>query len=137
MFLDDLGHEFKDLIIFVLIVLSMILSFSLVNLDNSLKWWHNKALEGKTESGLKINTTAADVEDHRTIKWVDTLAWINIGILIGIFALATFYFLFYKPNKLGNFNKKSSPGTGTDTGTDTGTELKGFKLPGSTFGRRY
>lgn len=95
MFFDDLGHTFKDFIIFVLIVLSIILSINVVNIDKSLKWWYNNALEdgGLSSCKVDININEAEAEDHKTIKWVDTLAWVNIGILIAVISLIVLYFL--------------------------------------------
>ena len=54
MFFDNLGHGFKDFIILILIALSLTLSFFTVQMDGSLKWWHDKC---KTHTTLRCNTT--------------------------------------------------------------------------------
>lgn len=135
MFFDNLGHGFKDFIILILIGLSLTLSFFTVQMDGSLKWWHDKAQNQQQLCAV----TPSQAEDHKPVKAADTIAWVNIGILIGVVALAAFYFLFYKPNKLGYFNKKSSPGTGTGAGIQMqplgGAPFGGGKAFG--FGRRY
>jgi|SaaInlStandDraft_1057018.scaffolds.fasta_scaffold216799_2 hypothetical protein len=136
MFFDNLGHGFKDFIILILIALSLTLSFFTVQMDGSLKWWHGK-FETQQISGLKPD----EAEDHKPVKAADTIAWINIGILISVVVLSGFYFLFYKPKKMGYFNKTSSPGTGASTGTGMQMQPLGsaptFGGRGFGFGRRY
>lgn len=126
MFFDYLGHGFKDFIILILIALSLTLSFFTVQMDGSLKWWHDKAQNQQQLCAV----TAQQAEDHKPVKAADTIAWVNIGILIGVVALAAFYLLFYK---------KSSPGIGTSAGIQMqplgGAPFGGGKAFG--FGRRY
>lgn len=128
MFFDNLGHGFKDFIILILIVLSLTLSFYTVQMDGSLKWWHDKAQNQQLSA-----VTLTQAEDHKPVKAADTIAWINIGILISVVVLSGFYFLFYKPKKMGYFNKTSSPGIGTGAGIQM-QPLGGAPFG---FGRRY
>ena len=51
MFLDNLGHGFKDAVIFFLIIFSTILSINVLTMNDSLNWWKDEVIV----SNLKVS----------------------------------------------------------------------------------
>lgn len=79
------------MIIIILIVLSMYLSITTLQLYYKLKWWYNKGQDSINDKSNKISVTAANVEDHKPNKGSDLVAWINIislPILISLFLIS-------------------------------------------------
>ena len=55
MFFDSLGHGFKDFVILLFIIFTVVLSVYITILNNSLHWWEDncKNLQNKDKKDLK------------------------------------------------------------------------------------
>ena len=90
MFLDNLGHGFKDAVIFFLIIFSTILSINVLTMNDSLNWWKDEVIV----SNLK------GADDHGPDDFAGTLAIINL-IVIGLVICYFFYYLIVKNKIVG------------------------------------
>lgn len=80
MFFDSLGHTFKDMIIFALIIFTIVLSIFIIILNNSLHWWSNKCTIPQSD----------EVDKYKFNNLSIILSSLFLGV-IGIIVIYTIY----------------------------------------------
>ena len=91
MFFDSLGHEFKDFIIFLFIIFTIVLSIYIMILNSSLHWWNDNC--DKSSDSHKPNDTSVVIA----------------SIFVGIIGLVIIYssYQYYTKGEIVGLNKFS------------------------------
>ena len=86
MFLDYLGHNFKDFIIILFIIFTIILSIYILILNSNLHWWYNNS-----------NISKHDKKKHKPndIPMIISSTFISI---VGLTIIYSFYKFIKKSN---------------------------------------
>lgn len=92
MFFDYIGHGFKDFIIAMFIIFTLILSIYIMSLNSKVHWWVNNC----------YNTRTSNIDKNKPDDFAVVLASIFMGIII----LTVFYsfFVYYTKGKIIGVN---------------------------------
>lgn len=90
MFFDSLGHGFKDLIILLFIIFTLVLSVYIIILNSSLHWWDDNCR----------SLSADKIKNHKPNDYPVIISSIFIGIT-GLTLIYTFYEYFTKGKIVG------------------------------------
>ena len=82
MFFDSLGHSFKDFVIIMLIIFTLVLSIYIMILNSRVHWWQKNS-----------QTTSSDADKNKPDDFAVVLASIFMGtiILIVFYGIYEFY----------------------------------------------
>lgn len=98
MFFDSLGHGFKDFVIVLFIIFTVVLSVYIMILNSSLHWWDDNCITLKNKDKK---------EDHKPNDTFVLVASIFVGI-VGLTILYSLYKFITKGKIVGlnNFSRR-------------------------------